>query len=84
MVLPPAVRRDPIGVLGVTEVLKGGGGDPPVQCLEPLLDSGVLQDLHLPRKQPLQLDLSGSNAIAQQCSRVDQQKKNVPKKYLSK
>lgn len=66
MVLPPAVGCGPIGVLGVTEVLEGGRGDPPVQRLEPLLDGGILQDLHLPREQPLELDLSGGNAIAQQ------------------
>lgn len=53
MVLPPAVGCGPIGVLGVTEVLEGGRGDPPVQRLEPLLDGGILQDLHLPREQPL-------------------------------
>lgn len=59
VVVPSGVGDSSVGVLGVVEVLEGGGGDPPVQGLESLLDGGVLQDLHLPRQQTLQLDLRG-------------------------
>lgn len=65
MVVSAGVSDCSVGVLGVIEVLQGGGGDPPVQGLESLLDGGVLQDLHLPRQQTLQLDLRGGVTEAQ-------------------
>lgn len=57
MVVSAGVGDCSISVLCVVEVLQGGGGNPPVQGLESLLDGGILQDLHLPRQQTLQLDL---------------------------
>lgn len=50
-----------VGALVVVEVLERSGRDPPVQSLQPLLDGGVLQDLHLPRQQALQLHLTHRN-----------------------
>lgn len=64
MVVPAAVAHchcRPIAVLSIAEVLEGSGGDSPVQRLESLLDGSILQNFHLPRKQPLQLDLGGGN-----------------------
>lgn len=64
MVVSAGVGGSSVGVLGVVEVLQGGGGDPPVQGLESLLDGGVLQDLHLPGQQTLQLHLADKRVVS--------------------
>lgn len=63
MVVSAGFGSGSIGVLDVGEVLQGGRGDPPVQSLESLLYGGILQDLHLPSEESLQLHLTDNQGI---------------------